>query len=216
MKTHYVQSCDYCWVFQIAGILSAAFSQHYLLGFEIAPPAMAHLTLHLRLTDSRWVITPLWLPQSLRPFLDSSVMFAPLFHLSASVRSWNFLSFVELTLAWNIPSVCLIFLNRSLVFPILLFSFISLHCSFKKVFLFLYAVLWDSVFSWVYLFLSPLPFSAICIASSDNQFSFFHFFCFRMVLITASCAMLWTSTHSSSGTLSTESNPLNLFITSSI
>ena len=38
-------------------------------------------------------------------------------------------------LAWNIPSIPPIFLKRSLVFPILLFSSISLHCSFKKVYL---------------------------------------------------------------------------------
>ena len=34
--------------------------------------------------------------------------------------------------AWNVPLVSLIFLKRSLVFPILLFSSISLQCSLKK------------------------------------------------------------------------------------
>ena len=43
------------------------------------------------------------------------------------------------------------------VFPILLFPSISLHCSFKKAFLSLLVILCDSAFSWVYLFLSPLP-----------------------------------------------------------
>ena len=37
-----------------------------------------------------------------------------------------------------------------------------------------------------------------------------HFFSFRMVLITASYTMLWTSVHSSSGTLSIRSNALNI------
>ena len=37
-----------------------------------------------------------------------------------------------------------------------------------------------------------------------------------MVLITASCTMSQTSIHSSSGTLSIRSNPLNLFITSTV
>ena len=50
-----------------------------------------------------------------------------------------------------------IFLTKSLVSPILLFSSISLHCSFKKAFLSLHAILWNSAFSWVYLYLSPLP-----------------------------------------------------------
>ena len=53
-------------------------------------------------------------------------------------------------------------------------------------------------------------FSAICKASSDNHFAFLHFFFLGMVLITASCMMLRTSIHSSSGTLSIRSNPLNL------
>ena len=50
--------------------------------------------------------------------------------------------------AWNV-SLISIFLERSLVFPILLFSSIYLHCSFKKAFLSLLALLWNSVFSWV-------------------------------------------------------------------
>ena len=48
-----------------------------------------------------------------------------------------------------------VFLLRSLVFPILLFSSISLHCSLKKAFLSLLAILWNSAFSWVYHSLSP-------------------------------------------------------------
>ena len=42
----------------------------------------------------------------------------------------------------------------------------------------------------------------MCKSSSDNHFAFLHFFFLGMVLITASCTMLWTSAHSSSGTLS--------------
>ena len=55
----------------------------------------------------------------------------------------------------------LIFLKRSLVFPILLFSSIYLNCSFKKAFLFLLVILWNSSFSWVYLSLSPSPFTSL-------------------------------------------------------
>ena len=36
------------------------------------------------------------------------------------------------------------------------------------------------------------------------------------VLITASCTMLWTSVHNSSCTLCTRSNPMNLFVTSTV
>ena len=49
------------------------------------------------------------------------------------------------------PLVSLIFLNRSLVFPILLFSSISLHWSLRKAFLYLLTILWNSAFTCLYL-----------------------------------------------------------------
>ena len=56
---------------------------------------------------------------------------------------------------------------RFLVFPILLFSSISLHWLLRKAFLSHLALLWSSAFKWVYLFFSPLVlasllFTAIC------------------------------------------------------
>ena len=54
-----------------------------------------------------------------------------------------------------------IFLNRSLVFPILLFSSFSLHWSLRKAFLSLLAILWNSAFRWVYLSFSPLPLASL-------------------------------------------------------
>ena len=72
--------------------------------------------------------------------------------------------------------VSLIFLRRSLVFPILLFSYVSLHCSLEKVFLSLLAILWSSAFRRVYLSFSPLPFTSpftvICQGCSDSHFAF--------------------------------------------
>ena len=113
----------------------------------------------------------------------------------------------------------LTFLKRSLVFPILLFSSISLHCSLRKTYLSLLAILWNSAFIWVYLSFSPLPFasllfSVICKASSDNHFAFLQFFFFGVVLITVFYTVLQTCIHSFSGTLSIRSNPLTLFVTS--
>jgi len=185
-----------------------------------------HLTSHSRMSVSRWVTTPLWLSGSLRPFLNSSVYSFHLFNLF--YFCWILTVLVPI-LAWNVHLISPVFLKRSLVFPILLFSSISLHFSFKKAFLFFLAILWKVGFSWVYLSLSPLSltsllFSAICKASSDKHFAFLHFFFLGMVLVTASCTMLWTSIcsssgtllrtsiYSSSGTLSTRSSPLNLFI----
>ena len=99
---------------------------------------------------------------------------------SASIRSLPFLSFIAPIFAWNVPLVSPIFLKRSLVFPILLFSSIYLHCSFNKSSLSLLAILWNSAFIWVYLSLSLFPFasllfSATCKASSDNHFTFLYF-----------------------------------------
>ena len=171
---------------------------------------------------SRWVITTLWLSWSLISFWYSSSVYSCylFFTSSASVRSWLFLSFIMLILAWNIPLISSIFLKRSLVFPILLFSSISLHCSFKKAFLSPLAGE-NSAFSWVYRPIFPLPFtsllsSAICKASSDKYFVFLHFFYFGMVLVSTSYTMLWTSVHSSSGTQSTRPNVLNLFVNSTV
>ena len=62
------------------------------------------------------------------------------------------------------------------------------------------AILWNSALSWVYLSLSLLLFayllsSAICKASSVNDFAFLCFFFFRMVLVTASYTVLGISVH---------------------
>ena len=111
--------------------------------------------------------------------------------------------FIVLIFSWNVPLVSLIFLKRSLVFPFLLFSSISLHWSLRKAFLSLLVILWNSAFKWAYFPFSPLPFtsflfSAIYKTSSDNHFAFLHFFFLKMVLITTFCTMSQTSVHSSS------------------
>ena len=113
-----------------------------------------------------------------------------------------------------------IFLKRPLVFSILFFPSISLHFPFKKIFLTLLPIIWNSAFICIYLFIFPLPFafllsSAIRKTSSDNHFVF-HFFFLGMVLITASGTILLTCIYSSSGTLSTRANPLNLSLTSTV
>ena len=142
----------------------------------------AHLTSHSRISGSRWVITPSWLSGSWRSFLySSSISYCHLFLVSsASVRSISFLSFIELIFAWNSHLVSLIFLKRILVFPILLFSSISLHWSVRKSFLSLLAILWNSTFKWVYLSFSPLHlvfllFSSICKAFFRQPFCLFAF-----------------------------------------
>ena len=112
---------------------------------------------------------------------------------SASVRSFPFLSFIKPILIVNIPLISLVFLKRSLVFPMQLFSlFLCIVHLRRASYLSRLPVLWNSVFSWVYLTLSPLPFtslfsSAICKDSSGNYIAFLHFFFLGMILVTASC-----------------------------
>ena len=106
-------------------------------------------------------------------------------------------------LCMKCPLVALIFLKRSLVFPILLFSSVSLHWSLKKAFLSLLASLWNSAFRCLYLSFSPWFFTsllstAICKASPDSHFAFLHFFSMGMVLIPIFCTMSRTSFHRSS------------------
>jgi len=223
MKTDLFQSCGHCWVFQICWHIEC--SIFTVSSFKIwnsatgipSPPlalfivmlSKAHLTSHSRMSGSRWVITPPWLFWSWRFFLYSSyVYFCHLFLISsASVKSIPFLSSIEPIFAWNVPLVSQIFLKWSVVFPILLFSSISLHWPLRKAFLSLLNILWNSAFRCLYLSLSPLHFisllfTAICKASPDNHFAFLHFFSMGMVLIPVSCTVLRTSVHSSSGTLS--------------
>ena len=184
MKTDLFHSYGHCWVFQICWHIEC--STWTVLSFGIwnssagiPSPSLAlsevmlpkvHLTSCSRMSGSRWMVTPLWLSESLRSYLHSFPVYSCQLFLipSASVRSIPFLSFIVSILAWSIPfsqfsrSVMLTlrnqcylgisnFLEEISVFPILMFSSISLHCSLKKALLSLLAILWNSAFRWVYL-----------------------------------------------------------------
>ena len=133
MKTDLFQSCDHCWVFQIGWhIECSTFTApsfriwNSSTGIPSPPLALflvmlpkAHLTLHFRMSGSRWVITPSWLSGSWRSFLYSFVYSCHLFLISsASVRSIAFLSFTVPVFVWNVPLISLIFssLSHSLIF----------------------------------------------------------------------------------------------------
>ena len=78
----------------------------------------AHMTSQPCMSGSRWVITPLWLTGSSRPFLNSSSVYSCHLFLisSASVRSIVFLSFIVPIFAWNVP------------FPSVQFSSVAQSC----------------------------------------------------------------------------------------
>ena len=167
MKTDFFQSCGHCWVFQICwhiGCTTFTASPFRILNSSAGTPSpalalfivmlpKAHLTSHTRISGSRWVIKTSWLSGSWRSFFySSSVYSCQLFFISSvSVQSIPSLSFTVPIFAWNIPMVSLIFLKRSLVFPIRLFFSISLHWSLRKTFLSLLPILWNSAFRWIYL-----------------------------------------------------------------
>ena len=93
-------------------------------------------------------------------FLYSSSVFSYHFFLISSViRSIPFLSFIVPILAWNVPLVSLVFLKRSLVFPNLLFSSISLHSSLRKAYLSL--LFFGTLHSDAYIFPFLLCFSLL-------------------------------------------------------
>ena len=119
MKPDLFQSCGHCWVFQICwhiecSTYTALSSRIWNRSAGIPSPPLAlftvmfpnvHLTLHSRMSGSRWVIIPLCLSGSLRSFLYSSSVYS--YHLflisSASVMPIPFLSFFEPIFAWNVP-----------------------------------------------------------------------------------------------------------------
>ena len=144
MKTDLFQSCGHCWVFQICWYIewstfTASFFRIWNSSTGIPSPLLAlfpvmlpkaHLTSQSKMSGSRWVIRPSWLPGSWRSFLYSSSAYSCHLFLisSASVRSIQFLSFIVPNFAWNVPLVSLIFLEKSVVFPI----YLSAPCFFKK------------------------------------------------------------------------------------
>ena len=154
---------------------------------------------------------------SWRSFLySSSVYSCHLFLISsASVRSIPFLSFIEAIFAWNVPLVSLIFVEEisSLSHSIAFLYFFALITEEGFLISPCYSLeLWNSS----PLLFTSLLFTAICKASSDSHFVFLLFFSMGMVLLPVSCTMSRTSVHSSSGTLSIRSSPLNLFLTSTV
>ena len=142
---------------------------------------------------------------------------------SLTVASWPAYRFLRRQVRWSgmVSHLFKNFPQFAMIHTVSGFPLIYLHCSFNKSSLSLHAILWNSAFSWVYLSLSHLPFdsllcSVVCKTSSDNHFAFLHSSFGGIILVTAYCTMLWTPVHSPSGTLSTTSNHLNLFITSSV
>ena len=95
MKLDLFQSCGHCWVFQICWHIEC--STFTASSFRISnsssgipsPPLAlfivilpkAYLTLHSRMSGSRFVTTPSWLSKSLTLFVQFCIFLPPLFNL---------------------------------------------------------------------------------------------------------------------------------------
>ena len=129
----------------------------------------AHLTSYFRISSSRWVTIPSWLSESFKPFFGivflcilatSSQSLLLLLNPSHSVISSTH-PCRRMKYSHDSPN----FLKESLVFLILLSSSVALHCWFKKTFLSFFAFLCKSIFGWVCLSLSLLPFTFLLSSS---------------------------------------------------
>ena len=155
-------------------------------------------------------------------FLYSSSVYSCYLFLisSASVRSIPFLSFIEPIFAWNVPLVSLIFLKRSLVFPIQLFS--SFLCighwgRLSYLSLLVFGTLHSNGYIFPFLLCLLLLFlSQLFLRSPQTTILPFAFLFLGAGLYHCLLYSVMNLCHSSSGTLSIISNTLNLFVTSTV
>ena len=141
---------------------------------------------------------------------------------SASVRSILFLSFIVPIFAWNVPLLSPVFLKRSLIFPILLFSSVSLHCSLKRLSylsLLFFGTLHSDGFIFAFLLcLSLLFFTQLFVRPPQTTICLLAFL-FLWDGFGHHLYTVWrTSVYSSSGRRlpAWRSNPFHLFVTSTV
>ena len=154
MKIDLFQSYGHCWVFQICwhiecSTYTASSSRIWNSSTGIPPPPLALFVVMLSkahlfhipgcLAVGEWSQHHDYLGHE-DLFLQFCVFLPPLLNIFCFCRSLPFLSFIEPIFAWNVCLVTLIFLRRSLVFPILLFSSNSFPWTLRKPFLSLLAV----------------------------------------------------------------------------
>ena len=162
------QACGHCWVFQICWHIdcSTFIASSLRIWDNSTGISLLPLLLFIVMLRPTWLHIPGCLVlgewSHHHGFLGHEdpfciILLCILATSSAYVRSIPFLFFIEPIFAWNIPSVSLIFLKRSLVFCILLFSSISLCWSLRKSF-YLSLLFFGTLYSNGYIF--PFLFSS--------------------------------------------------------
>ena len=145
-------------------------------------------------------------------------------HVNETTFKWPIplLSFIVPSFAWNVPLVSLNFLEEISSPSHWVVSLLFLCINHWGRLSYLSLLFLGTLHSNGYIFpFSPLPlasllFSAIHKASSDNHFCLFAFLFLGDGLDPCLLFNVTNSLHSSSGTQSIRSNPLNLFVTSTV
>ena len=140
---------------------------------------------------------------TLHNFMDCSLTGSSIHRIfQARVLEWGAIAFSEEISSLSFPFYC---------FPLFLFTDHGGRLSYLS--LLFFGTLHSDGYVFPFFLCLSLLFSAIYKVYPDNHFAFLHFFFLGMVSIPVSCTMSQTSVHSSSGTLSIRSSPLNLFLT---
>ena len=188
----------HCWVFQICWhIVCSTFTASSFriwkcsTGIPSPPLALfivmlskANLASHSRMSGSRWVITPSWLSVSWRCYLLLLLFFVQFFCVFMPpflnifcfclVHTISVLYWAHLCMKCSLGTSN--FLKRSLVFPILLLFFGTLHSD-------------AYIFAFLLCFFTCLLTTPICEASPERHCTFLYFFSMGMVLIPVSCTI---------------------------
>ena len=120
MKIDLFQSCSHSWVFQICwhteySIFTASSFRIWNGSTGIPSPPLAlfiamlpkaHLISHSRMSESRWLITPLWLFGSWRSFLYSSSVYSCHLFLISSASVTNLCSVQSLSHFFSVTNLC--------------------------------------------------------------------------------------------------------------
>ena len=195
MKTDLFQSCGHCWVFQICWHIEC--STFPASSFRIwnsstripSPPLVlfvvmlpkAHLTLHSRMSGSRWVITPWWLSASWRSFLYSSSMYSFYLFLISSAS-------VNISVKYSVNISVLYCAHLCMKCSLGISNFVEEISSLSHsiVFLYFFSLITEEGFlislcsslelciqmGILLLFFFIFLFSAMCKASSDKHFDY--------------------------------------------
>ena len=228
MKTELFQSCGHFWVFQISW--HTEYSTFTASSFRIwnsstgvpSPPLAlfivmlpkAHFTLHSRMSGSRWVTIPPSLSGSWRSFLHSSSVYSYYLFLVSSAHTISVLHCAHLCMESSLDISN--FLEEIPSFPFYcfpLFLCIDHWGRLSYLSLLFFGILHSDEYIFLFLLcLSLLFFSQLFVRFPQTTILPF--------CISFSWGWSWSPTlvqcHSSSGTLSIRSNPLDLFVTSTI